>query len=157
MTITAMRADAMKTGWRSVWLACLLGALCACASAPLLTGRPRPPIAPEQVRIYYAPPAGAEEIALLDVSSGAFTYGEQNKSNAVLTKLKQEAAKLGANGVVYGGSERGYGGSGVSVGAGGGRIGGSGYGGVGVGVNISPQQKYGRGVAIYVANPPPED
>src|SRR5688500_2598503 len=148
--------------WRTVMaglLRCLalpgLLLLGACASSHMLTGTPRPPIAPEQVRIYYAPPPGAEEIALLDVSSGAFTYGEQNKNNAVIKRLKKEAAKLGANGVVFGGSARGYGGGGVNVGAGGGRIGSHSYGGVGVGVNISPEQKYGRGTAIYVPNPPP--
>lgn len=129
-----------------------------CASSHILTGTPRAAIAPEQVRIYYAPPEGRyEEIALLDVSSGAFTFGEQNKTQAVLRKLREEAAKLGANGVIFGGTARGYGGSGVSVGAGGGSIGSSSYGGVGVGVNISPEQKYGRGVAIYVPEASPPD
>lgn len=136
---------------RCLGLSALLLLLCACASSHVLTGTPRPPIAPEQVQIYYTPPPGAyEEIALLDVSSGAFTYGEQNKTNAVLNRLKKEAAKLGANGVLFGGTARGYGGGGMSVGAGGGSIGRHSYGGVGVGVDISPQQKYARGTAIYV-------
>ena len=131
--------------------------LAACASSHTLTGNPRPPIDPSQVRIYYGPPPGGyEEIARLEVASGSFTYGEQNKSNSVMQKLRKEAAALGANGVLFQGTADGYGGGGVSVGGGAGRYGGSTHTGVGVGVNISPRQKYGNGIAIYVANPPPE-
>lgn len=141
---------------RLLSVAALAALLAACASSHTLVGSPRPPIDPAQVRFYYDPPGVPfEEIALLDVSSGAFTYGEQNKSDAIRRRLREEAAKLGANGVIFRGATSGYGG-GVSVGAGGGRIGGSSYGGVGVGVNISPEQKYARGVAIHVPNPPPE-
>ena len=138
-------------------LAALALTLGACATRPVVTGTPRPAIDPAQVRIYYAPPPGGyEEIARLEVGSGGFTYGEQNKNNAVMNKLRREAAKLGANGVLFQGSADGYGGGGVSVGGGGGRVGGSSFGGVGVGVNISPQQKFANGIAIYVPNPPPD-
>ena len=131
-------------------------ALSACASSALITGTPRPPIDPSQVRIYYAPPPGQyEEIALLESNSGALTYGEQNKTNSVIVKLRKEAAKVGANGVLFRGTADGYGGGGVSVGAGGGRIGGSSFSSGGIGVDISPRQKFARGVAIYVPNPPP--
>lgn len=132
----------------------LVLALSACASSALVTGTPRAPIDPSQVRIYFsAPPGGYEEIALLESNSGAFTYGEQNKMDSVVAKLRKEAAKLGANGVLFRGTADGYGGSGVSVGAGGGRVGGSSFSSGGIGVNISPRQKYARGIAIYVANP----
>ena len=88
--------------------------LAACASRHVLTGTPRPPIDPSQVRVYFAPPpSGYEEIALLESNSGAFTYGEQNKMNSVIGKLRVEAAKLGANGVLFQGTEDGYGGSGI--------------------------------------------
>ena len=136
-------------------LPALLLLLAACSSSHVLTGTPRPPIDPDQVRLYYGPPPGGyEEIARLEVNSGAFTYGEQNKTNAVMNKLRREAAKLGANGVLFQGSADGYGGGGVSVGGGGGRVGGSSFSSVGVGVNISPRQKYGSGIAIHVVNPP---
>ena len=135
----------------------LLLLLAACSSSHVLTGTPRPPIDPAQVRLYYGPPPGGyEEIARLEVNSGAFTYGEQNKTNSVMRKLREEAARLGANGILFQGTADGHGGGGVSVGGGGGRIGGSSYSGVGVGVNISPQQKYANGIAIYVPNPPPD-
>lgn len=145
---------------RRILMPCLLAAslaLSACASSHSLIGTPRPAISPDQVRFYYDPPeVPFEEIALLDARSGSFTYGEQNKANAVRRNLQEEAAKVGANGVIFRGATSGHGGTGVSIGGGGGRIGGSSYSGVGVGVNISPEQKYAQGVAIYVPNPPPE-
>src|SRR3546814_5700201 len=73
--------------------------------------------------------------------------------DSVVAKLRKEAARLGANGVLFRGTADGYGSGGVSVGAGGGRVGGSSFSGGGIGVNISPRQKYARGIAIYVANP----
>lgn len=133
-------------------------ALAGCATSHVLTGTPRAPIDPAQVRIYHSPPPGGyEEIAVLETSSGAFTYGEQNKVDAVLRRLREEAASLGANGVLFQGTADGYGGSNVSVGAGGGRVGGRGFGGVGVGVNVSPRQKHAGGIAIHVPNPPPAE
>lgn len=141
----------------SVLVVLILGAA-ACASSHLITGRTRPPIDPSQVRVYFsAPSTGYEEIARLQTGSGAFTYGEQNKMNAVIAKLRKEAAKLGANGVLLTGTDDGYGGSSVGVGAGGGRIGGRGFSSGGVGVSISPSQKYAYGLAIWVANPPPPE
>ena len=130
--------------------------LAACATSHIMTGQARAPIDPAQVRVYFdPPPAGYEEIALLETRSGAFTYGEQNKSDQVIEKLRIEAAKLGANGVLFQGTSDSWGGSGVSVGAGAGRYGGSSFSSGGIGVSISPTQKYARGVAIFVANPPP--
>ena len=141
---------------RNVLTLLLCLALSACASSALVTGTPRAPIDPSQVRVYFqAPPGGFEEIALLESNSGAFTYGEQNKMNSVLSHLRKEAAKLGANGVLLVGTENGDGGGGTSVGVSGGSIGGHGYGGVGVGVDITPRKKYAHGIAIYVPNPPP--
>ncbi|UJB19457.1 MULTISPECIES: DUF4156 domain-containing protein [Lysobacter] len=142
---------------RLLLLATLTSLLAACASSHVITGQPRPPVPVSQVRVYFAPPPSRyEEIAQLQSNSGAFTYGEQNKTNSVLNKLREEAAKLGANGVLFQGTEDGYGGTGVSVGAGGGSYGGGRhFSGGGVGISISPRQKFARGVAIYVLNPPP--
>lgn len=129
--------------------------LAACASSHILTGTPRAPIDPAQVRVYYGSPGVPyEEVALLETSSGALTYGEQNKTNAVMRRLREEAASLGANGILFQGTADGPGGGGVSVGAGTGRFGGRSYTSGGVGVNISPRQKHGRGIAIWMANPP---
>jgi len=130
-------------------LLCLL--LSACASSHMLTGTPRAPIDPALVQIYHvAPSEPYEEIAQLTTHSGALTYGEQNKLNSVLNKLRREAAKLGANGVLFVGSHDEAGGSAVSIGGGLGRGGGRSFSSGGVGVNISPRQKHAVGIAIYV-------
>lgn len=144
---------------------CLLAAaalLAACSTSHVLTGTPRPPIDPSQVRIYYGPPPGRfEEIARLDVSSGAFTFGSQNKADALMLNLRREAARLGANGVLLQGTAQGPAGSavsvggGVGVGRGGGRT--TSSVGVGVGVNLSPTQSRASGIAIWVEDPPPGD
>ena len=148
MTLRALAAAAVFT-------ALLAG--CATTSKVMISP-PRPALAPEQVRVYFAPPPGRYvEIALLETSSGGFTYGEQNKMNSVLTKLRVEAAKLGANGVLVQDTVNGYGGSSVGVGVGGGRFGGRSHVGGGVGVSISPTPKYARAIAIHVAQPPPDD
>ena len=141
---------------RTLTAALLALTLAACATSHILTGQPRAPIDPAQVRVYFdPPPAGYEEIALLETRSGAFTYGEQNKTDQVIDKLRVEAAKLGANGVLFQDSVEGYGGSSVGIGVGGGRFGGSSHVGGGVGVNISPSRKHARGIAVYVLDPPP--
>src|SRR3546814_14696466 len=81
-----------------LFLTALLGlALSACASSALVTGTPRAPIDPSQVRIYFsAPPGGSEELALLERSSGAFTYGQKNKKAPVGAQLRKHAARTGA-------------------------------------------------------------
>ena len=135
-----------------------LALLAACATSSMVTGRVRPPIDPAQVRIYQAPPPGGfEEIARIETQSGALIYGEQNKLNSVLSHLRKEAAKLGANGVLLVGTENGYGGGNTSVGVSGGSFGSHSYGGIGVGVDITPKKKYAHGIAIYVPNPPPPE
>lgn len=133
--------------------------LAGCATtSKVMISPPRPAIAPEQVRVYFAPPPGRYvEIAMLETSSGAFTYGEQNKMDSVLGKLRVEAGKLGANGVLVQDTASGYGGSSVGVGVGGGRFGGRSHVGGGVGVSISPTPKYARAIAIHVDNPPPRN
>jgi hypothetical protein len=123
----------------------------ACATSHVMIGTARPPISPDTVQIYTRPPnAQYEEIARLQTSSsGSFSFTAQRKTDAVLKRLKSEAAKLGANGVLLEGmGDRTSG----SIGTGGGSesySGGSSFGG-GVGINLGLSQKVGGGVAIYV-------
>lgn len=136
---------------RIVPLLVCLGLLGGCATTSHVMISPaRPALAPEQVQVYTAPPPRYIEIALLETSSGPFTYGEQNKTNAVIANLRREAASLGANGVLLTGTSQGYPGGGVNVGVGGGRFGGRTSVGGGVGVDISPTRKHAQAVAIFV-------
>ena len=135
--------------------AALLGAitfaLAACVSSRVMIGTARPPIPPDQVKIYFQPPTGPyQRIAILDTSSRySFSLTEQGKTDAVMQRLRTEAAKLGANGVLIEGlADRPTG----SIGTGLGRVGVSGSGAWSTGIGISGPviQKFGHGIAIYV-------
>ena len=121
--------------------------LSGCAgSSKVMVGQARPPIDPSQVRIYTSVPPGSQEIAQIE-SSSAIGFGTQGQTDSAVTRLKTEAAALGANGVVLMGvGSSGSSGGGVSVG--GGSWGSSSYGGVGIG--IPTQQKKAVGMAIWV-------
>jgi len=75
-------------------------AIAACASgSAIVTGTTRAPIAPEQVRIYLEPPPNFEVIGLVSASSDA-GWTEQGSVDYAIAELKNQAAKLGANGVL---------------------------------------------------------
>lgn len=125
--------------------------LCACATSHVMIGSARPPVSPDVVQIYTRPPnAPYEEIARLDTSSQmSFAFTAQGKTDAVIKRLKEEAAKLGANGVLLEGigdqpsGSIGTGGGSTSY-SGGGAVGG------GIGINAGMTRKAGGGIAIYV-------
>jgi len=65
----------------------------------VLMGEQRPEIDPTQVVLYAFPPANYEVVAM--VSSRSLVYRtEQEKIDMALAKLKQQAAEIGANGIV---------------------------------------------------------
>jgi hypothetical protein len=136
-----------RTAW---WVGCC-AALCGCVTSHVIVGRVRPAISPSQVQIYLHPPAAKyEEIAILDTSSKhSFSFTAQGKTDAVIDRLKSEAAKLGANGILLnnvGDQAVGSVGTGVLTGVGGGHA----SVGVGVSSNNTVFQKSGNGIAIYV-------
>jgi hypothetical protein len=126
-------------------------ALAACASSHVMIGKARPAISPDEVRIYQRPPdAPYEEIARLDTSSqGSFSFTAQSKTDAVIKRLRIEAAKLGANGVLLEGIGDQQSGS-IGTGGGSTSYSGSGSVGGGIGINAGLTKKVGGGVAIYV-------
>lgn len=125
----------------------LLAALSGCATSYVLVGQTRPPISPDQVQIYLHPPANKySEIALLDTSSrGSFAITAQGKTNVVMDRLKAEAAKLGANGILLEGVGDQAGGS-----VGTGYATASGHSAFGFGSAAAIYHKKGDGLAIYV-------
>lgn len=80
----------------------LLLTLMACTSrSHVLLGQPRTPIPVEQVIVYSQPPEHFEKVALLYSSSrNSWRFTNQGKKDQALKGLKQEAASLGANGVL---------------------------------------------------------
>lgn len=139
---------------RNLYLAAIalaVAVLSACATSHVMMGQARPPISPSLVQIYFHPPAAKyEEIAMLDTSSrGGFGFTAQGKTDIVLNRLKEEAAKLGANGVLLQGVGDQPGGS-ISTGFGQAGAYGNHVSAGGVGFSGNMTNKAGSGIAIYV-------
>jgi hypothetical protein len=135
------------------WWACaamVLLAGCAASSA-LVTGTRREPIPVERVKLYTQAPKKYQEIAVLEASSrNSWSFSDQAKLDVVVQRLKEEAAKLGANGVLLQGTaNRSSGAIGTGVGGGTGGWGGGGVG-VGIGTSFELERKVGSGLAIWV-------
>ena len=122
--------------------------LVACATtSQVITGQPREPIDPGNVSIYSTAPPDYEEIAIIEATSrSSFSFGDQAKTDAMIRRLKERAASLGANGVLLQNTWSESSG-GVGLGVGNATSGGVS---VGTGVSTSSVQKVGRGLAIYV-------
>jgi hypothetical protein len=71
---------------------------CATGSA-LVTGTKRTPLDPTQVKIYLEKPLNYEVIGIVNASSDA-GWTEQDKLDYAVKELQNQAAKLGANGVL---------------------------------------------------------
>jgi hypothetical protein len=80
----------------------VLALLCGCGSTHvIMVGAPRAAITPDAVRIYYSPPRHFQRIAIINSSSGpSWAFTTPSQTAQAVTKIKEEAAKLGANGVL---------------------------------------------------------
>jgi hypothetical protein len=125
--------------------------LAACSSSSHVTvGKVRPAISPDDVKLYLHPPAKYEEIALLDASSNhSWAFSDQGKADKVVERLKEQAAALGANGVLISGVSDQSAGS-VSVGSATATSYGHTATAFGTGVSAPIMIKQGSGLAIYV-------
>lgn len=106
--------------------ACLIS---ACGpTRTVMVGQPRPAISPQSVRIYDVPPRHYERIAIINSSGGTrWIFPDRPSLDTAIGRLREEAAGLGANGVllqqVYDESA-----GGLSIGIGGFGIGGGRHG-----------------------------
>jgi hypothetical protein len=83
----------------AIKLATLL-ALCSCVTgSQVVTGIAHPPVSPSAVKIYDAAPDGAEGVGLVSANSTASFSWETAKMQC-LEKMREEAAAMGANGLV---------------------------------------------------------
>jgi hypothetical protein len=122
------------------------------ASSYRLIGAPRPAISADQVQLYLETPARPYlEIATLDASSKrSWSFSYEGKAEVVIRRLKEEAARVGANGVLLKGiTEESGGAIGTDVG--------TNYEGprgtidLGVGAGTLLVTRYGSAIAIYLA------
>jgi hypothetical protein len=130
----------------------LTAAVAGCVSSHVaVVGHARPAISPDQVQIFLQPPESPyEQIANLSASSGgSFALTAAGKIDKVVERLKKEAAKLGANGILLhgvGDQSAGSVGAGISTETNSPH---SPYG-LGFGASAFFFEKSGEGVAIYV-------
>jgi hypothetical protein len=142
---------------RLITLATMLAlGLAACApSSHIVVGTVRPAIAPSEVNIYLQPPPSFEEIAVLNASADSmFGSGGQSTVDKVIQRLKEEAAKLGANGIILEGMSEQQTGS-LGGGSGSTSFSGSSAVGVGLGGSAGIFKKTGQARAIFVPLGPP--
>lgn len=66
----------------------------------IVTGNTRAPISPSEVRLYRTAPDNFEEIAIVSSSAGHDFQKSSSLMNSAIERTKQEAAKVGANGVI---------------------------------------------------------
>jgi hypothetical protein len=90
----------MKLGLVSLWCPVVFLFGCVGTSSRLLAPA-RAPLRPDEVEIYRTAPARYERIASLDASSGPhFFHGNEQSDAQAIARLKEAAAKVGANGVL---------------------------------------------------------
>ena len=145
--------EIQTTAASRIFALCGVIALCVAACATdsvVVTGKVRPAISATEVKLYWQPPPTFEEIAVLNASkSSAFTTGGQKTVDKVIAGLKEQAAKVGANGVILEGfSDRQTGSVGSGVGSS--SVSSNSAVGVGVGGSLGIYKKTGHGVAIFV-------
>ena len=136
---------------RKIAVLALAVMLTACASSHVLVGNAREPLEDwEQVKVYLEPPARYETVALLEASDmGAVALSAQSKTNKVVSRLRAEAAELGANGILLQGFGTQYVGSFGNGYAQTSVSGNTAYT-TGTGFSTAMSSKVGKAIAIYV-------
>jgi len=78
--------------------------LSSCASGShILTGQKRDSINPSQVKLYISPPQKYEVIGIVNSSSDS-GWTQQGDMDYAVEELKNQAARLGANGIILSGT-----------------------------------------------------
>jgi hypothetical protein len=127
--------------------------LAACTPATKMLAPAHPAINPSEVTVYPAPPANAQPIAELTATKkSVFTPGGPKAEDVVIERLKELAAKVGANGIILETFDDRVSGS---IGTGVGSTSYSGNSAVGVGVSggVGIFKKTGHARAVFVPSP----
>ncbi len=89
-----------KRVFKIIALILLVGSLIGCATGSvIITGKTRTAISPSEVKIYLDPPSQFETLAIIEASSDV-EFSRQLAQDRVIDKLKSQAAKIGANGIL---------------------------------------------------------
>ncbi len=77
--------------------ACISG--CTTGTA-VVTGQERSPIDPAAVTLYIEPPSHYEVVGIVEAASGVFLFYDKTAEERAFAELKEQAARIGANGVI---------------------------------------------------------
>ena len=90
------------SGLRLIFAVSMAATLAACAtSSEVLTGAPRSPILPAEVKVYTQAPQSFEEIAVLGASrKSVSSAGGERAIAKMIEAMRTQAAQLGANGLL---------------------------------------------------------
>ncbi|KHT57938.1 hypothetical protein RJ45_26145 [Photobacterium gaetbulicola] len=86
-------------GLKALYLISILFLFGCASGSSIVVGEVRPPIDPSEVRLYLEVPKNYEPIAIVNASSDA-GFTEQGSVNYAVQELKNQAAKIGANGII---------------------------------------------------------
>lgn len=81
-------------------LASIIGGCAITNETSLVVGQVRAPIKADQVKLYTIPPGKYEEIAIVSADAAHDFMSKQDLLNISIAKIKEEAAKVGANGIL---------------------------------------------------------
>lgn len=127
-------------------LSLIASIMCGCTltrGSSVLVGNKRAPVDSETVKLYVQPPKKYEQVAILSADARNAFASQQNLSDNTIERLKEEAAELGANGVLLTGINS------VQVGTTGTAIVNPGSP-IITGASAPVMGKEGQGIAIYV-------
>lgn len=84
----------------AILFAAVLGGCAITNETSLLVGSPRPATAAEDVKLYLEPPASYEVIAIVSADAAHDFMSKQALQDIAVRNIKEEAAKVGANGIL---------------------------------------------------------
>ena len=84
-------------------VAILIGGCVITRGSHVLVGTPRAPTSPAEVKLYTTLPAQYEQIAIISATAAHDFVTDQKLTDAAIDRLKREAAKVGANGILLNG------------------------------------------------------
>lgn len=92
----------MKMLYRIASIVPVVSMLSSCATSHvIMVGQARPAFGADLVRIYTTPPRNFERIAIINSSSGgSWAFTERAQVDEAIARINEEAAKLGASGIL---------------------------------------------------------
>ncbi|MEQ8428471.1 MAG: hypothetical protein RLT87_06225 [Gammaproteobacteria bacterium] len=84
---------------------CIFLSGCFATGSAIVTGNVRPATDPATVKLYLEPPKEYETIGLVEASN-ELGWNDQELTDGAIAELKNQAAKLGANGVLLTGASK---------------------------------------------------